>query len=139
MRASDFEFRYRFWFIAGIFWASFWMYFFDHHNAGQSLAAGMSRLDGWSLDSNFKLIMWCAAAVAALAAAMRVWATAYLRAEVMSDPKLRTERLVADGPYRHVRNPLYLGTDLLALAMTPLPSRLGAVVLVVGIFFLICA
>src|SRR2546430_1608841 len=53
----------------------------------------------------------------------------------MSDPKLRTERLVADGPYRHVRNPLYLGTDLLALAMTPLASRLGAVTLAAGIFF----
>src|SRR5438874_257510 len=134
MRASNFEFRYRFWFIAGIFWVGFWMYFFDHRNAGQALAGWMSAQDGRSLDFNFRLIMWIAAAVAALAAGIRLWATAYLRAEVMSDPQLRTERLVADGPYRHVRNPLYLGTNLIALAMTPLASRLGAVILVVGIF-----
>src|SRR2546421_11963457 len=103
MRATDFEFRYRFWFIAAIFWLSFWMYFFDHHNAGEALARCMSRHDGWSWERNFSLIMWAATALAVLAAAVRVWATAYLRAEVMSDPQLRTERLVADGADRPPR------------------------------------
>jgi hypothetical protein len=45
---------------------------------------------------------------------------------------VRTEGLVADGPYRHVRNPLYLGTQLLMIGMGLLTSRLGALVLIGG-------
>lgn len=45
--------------------------------------------------------------------ALRTWATAYLTGTVMRDPDLRTERLLIVGPYRHLRDPLYLGNILL--------------------------
>jgi hypothetical protein len=45
---------------------------------------------------------------------------------------LHTNRLVADGPYRHVRNPLYLGTLLLSVGLGFLANRIGFLILVVG-------
>src|SRR5712692_873879 len=103
MRATTFEFRQRFWIIAGVFAAGFACYWIDHVNAAQALAGG-----------HVRLVFGLGAGVAALAALIRTWAAAYLRTEVVKDSALHTDRLVADGPYRHVRNPLYLGTALLA-------------------------
>jgi|ERR1051326_164276 protein-S-isoprenylcysteine O-methyltransferase Ste14 len=131
MRATNFEFRNRFWFISGIFVVSFWLYALDHQNLTNVLSASLARWDGLSAGANINLVVWLGAAAALVCIAVRVWATAYLRADVMRDPSVRSERVVADGPYRRVRNPLYLGNILLALAMAPLASRLGAVVLVV--------
>jgi hypothetical protein len=69
------------------------------------------------------------------AAALRTWGTAYLNPEVMVDARLHTTRLVADGPYRYVRNPLYLGNVLLAIGFGLMASRVGFVVLVLGMLF----
>lgn len=132
MKASEVEFRYRFWFIGAIFAVGFWLYIVDRYNASQSLALPLSKVDGISADLNTRIIFWIAAALALLAALLRTWATAYLRAEVMVDTTVRTERLVADGPYRFVRNPLYLANILLACAMATMASRVGAVVIVLG-------
>jgi len=55
------------------------------------------------------------AVLTVLAALVRTWAAAYLRSEVIHDSKLHGEGLVADGPYRYVRNPLYLGSVLFAV------------------------
>jgi hypothetical protein len=42
-------------------------------------------------------------------------------------------RLVADGPYRYLRNPLYLGIILMAFGIALAASRSGFVVLVVAV------
>ena len=75
------------------------------------------------------------ALLAGLAAAVRTWAAAYLRSDVVHDTRLHTETLVADGPYRHVRNPLYLGTFLMSEGLGLLASRSGFVILAVGAAF----
>ena len=121
MRATTFEFRERFWIIAGVFFAGFACYWIDHVNAAHAIAGGHARL-----------VIGLGAVIATLAALLRTWATAYLRTDVVKDARLHTDRLVADGPYRHVRNPLYLGTALLAVAFAPLASRTGAVVMIAG-------
>jgi hypothetical protein len=64
----------------------------------------------------------------ALGGFIRAWAAAYLRAEVVQDPSVRTERLVADGPFRYTRNPLYLGLLIGVFGAGPLFSRTGWVV-----------
>jgi protein-S-isoprenylcysteine O-methyltransferase Ste14 len=73
-----------------------------------------------------------AALLLGAAAAIRTWAAAYLGSEVVHDLRLHTERLVADGPYRYVRNPLYLGSFLLSIGLGFLASRVGFFILVVG-------
>lgn len=63
--------------------------------------------------------------------ALRVWGTAYLGPTIMRGTTMRGERLIATGPYAYLRNPLYLGTWLMAVATSLLMPPDGAV------FFLI--
>jgi protein-S-isoprenylcysteine O-methyltransferase Ste14 len=129
MQATDFEFRHRFWLIAGVFAAGFFCYNLDHHNLALALARG-SRV-------GVHLVLGGGALIIALAAALRTWASAYLRIEVVKDTALHSDRLVADGPYRHLRNPLYVGTFLLALGFGLMASRLGFVVMTVGMAIIV--
>ena len=57
---------------------------------------------------------------------LRVWGTAYLGSGVMGDAQMHGERFVAAGPYRYVRNPLYLGAWLLSLGVSILMPPSGA-------------
>jgi hypothetical protein len=68
------------------------------------------------------------------AALLRSWAESYLHSSIVHDAAIHSDQLVAEGPHRYVRNPLYLGNDLLAIGLGVLTSRLGFVVMVVGMF-----
>jgi protein-S-isoprenylcysteine O-methyltransferase Ste14 len=70
---------------------------------------------------------------AAAGALLRVWGTAYLGAEVVKDSAMHGGAVVADGPYRLVRNPLYLGTWLFTLALILFMERGGSVFTLVAI------
>jgi protein-S-isoprenylcysteine O-methyltransferase Ste14 len=59
---------------------------------------------------------------------LRVWGSAYLGAGVMSDASLQGQTLIAAGPYRYLRNPLYLGAWLLSLGLSILMPLSGAAV-----------
>ena len=69
-----------------------------------------------------------------IAAFLRTWATAYLRTEVVHDASQHSEALVADGPYRYVRNPLYLANLPLIAGVGFMASRLGWFVMVAGMW-----
>jgi len=47
--------------------------------------------------------------------------------DVMSDEQMRGDAVVVDGPYRYVRNPLYLGAWFNLLALTLLMPPSGAI------------
>src|ERR1019366_1948549 len=133
LMASDLEFRHRFWIIAAIFWVGFSLYAIDHKNSGHILAQSLAHLRGATNSSlDHRLVFAAAALIAVLASTVRTWGTAYLRPEVMVSMRLQTSRLVADGPYRFVRNPLYLRNIMIAVAMGLMASRLGLAVLVIG-------
>jgi protein-S-isoprenylcysteine O-methyltransferase Ste14 len=129
MRASDFEFRNRFWIISALFFAAFGCYFFDRLTAAQLFA----RLIRDDTSSGVQLVFAIGALLALLAAWIRTWASAYLQSSVVKDGDIHTDRLVADGPYRHLRNPLYLGTLLLGISFGLIASTTGFFVLVVGL------
>jgi protein-S-isoprenylcysteine O-methyltransferase Ste14 len=120
-----------------IFWAGFSLYSFDHRNVIDAISHFANQHWGWSADAVSNALLAVMAACGVLAAAIRTWASAYLSASVVHDSRLHSELLVADGPYRHLRNPLYLGTLLIAIGFAFMASRLGAVVIVVGISLLI--
>jgi protein-S-isoprenylcysteine O-methyltransferase Ste14 len=132
MKATDFEFRNRFWIFGLIFGMGFWLYAVDRVNVVQYLI----NITVGENSPHADLLARCALAFAALlmllTALLRTWATAYLRSDVMQDNDLRAEKVVASGPYRHVRNPLYLGNILMACGMGLLASRMGFLLIVVG-------
>jgi hypothetical protein len=74
----------------------------------------------------------CRALFCIAAALVRTWGTAYLNPEVMVDMQMHSSRLVADGPYRYVRNPLYFGNILLAIGFGLMAGRIGFAILVLG-------
>jgi protein-S-isoprenylcysteine O-methyltransferase Ste14 len=61
-----------------------------------------------------------------LGAGLRVWGTAYLGSAVMRGGTMQGQQFVASGPYRYVRNPLYLGAWLLAVGVSILMPLSGA-------------
>jgi protein-S-isoprenylcysteine O-methyltransferase Ste14 len=82
---------------------------------------------GWiSLAAATLAVTLAALACLVAGAILRVWGTAYLGSGVMRDSALQGEGLVAAGPYRHLRNPLYLGAWLLALGASILMPLDGA-------------
>jgi len=137
MRATEFEFRHRFWFICLTYFLGFACYKLDPANVTDAflrwiVTNHIPRMNPLTVRYAFQAVFAFSAVLVAAGAWVRTWGGAYLRAEVVHDVKLRTERLVADGPYRHVRNPLYLGSMLLATGMALLASRTGCAVVILG-------
>jgi len=128
VKATEFEFRHRALLNLIHFWIAFQMYSIDRVN----VVAALIPVDAAHPVLLTRIIFGFGALLVALAAVIRTWAAAYLRSDVVHDSELHTERLVADGPYRHVRNPLYLGTFLMSLGLGFLASRLGFAILAVG-------
>ena len=85
----------------------------------------------FTASSQILLILGCIAAT--LGAALRVWGVAYLGASIVHSGSLHGSRVLADGPYRYVRNPLYLGTLLNVIALSLLMPPTGAIFAIVFI------
>jgi protein-S-isoprenylcysteine O-methyltransferase Ste14 len=132
MKATNREFTNRALLFGLIFALSFPLYFLDHQNSTAALASWLgSRLQR---DPNLvaRVLFAFAAVLLIVAALIRTWASAYLRAGVVYAVELKTESLVADGPYRQVRNPLYFANVLMVVAMGAMMSRTGFLVAVVA-------
>lgn len=132
MAAGDREYRFRVWVIATIFFVAFQMYQWDHVSAAAAVAGLMTRAGG-DVHAMETLVLSLGAAATLAAAALRTWAAAYMSSDVVHDPRVHDSRLVADGPYRHLRNPLYLGMILMACGVGLAASRSGCIVLVLAI------
>jgi protein-S-isoprenylcysteine O-methyltransferase Ste14 len=137
MRASTFEFKYRFWFIGLIYWTGFFLYRVDHVNFGVGLLRRLA--PGLDPDSArgvlwLRVIFFTGALLVFFAAMLRTWGTAYLRTEVVHDAGLHSEALVADGPFRYVRNPIYLANFPMAAGVGVMASLFGWIFLVVAMW-----
>lgn len=137
MRATLFEFEQRFWFMFAIFGLGFTASAID-----RTLMAGwLARLITPSVEAaspERQMAIRAVLVVGALAvfggAMLRTWAAACLQSAVVHDVGVHADRLVADGPYRHVRNPLYLANLPFTAGIGLLASRLGWVVLVLAMW-----
>ena len=133
MRATEFEFRYRFWIITALYAAGFYCYRIDPVNVAWALAVAITGTRGAAAEWDTHLILAGGALLVAAGALLRSWAAAYLRSAVVHDSNTHADRLVSDGPFRYVRNPLYLGMSLMALGIALALSRLGLVVVAGGV------
>jgi hypothetical protein len=64
----------------------------------------------------------------------RVWGTAYIGGSVVQSRNLHAQGIVASGPYRYLRNPLYFGVLLFAVAISILMPPAGAAFFLVASF-----
>lgn len=137
MRATNWEFEQRFWIFGLIFSIAFGLYVVDHTNSAVWLI--QKTVPGVNLDSPratliARILFLAGDAVVFLAALFRTWATAYLKTEVVHDQMQHADSVVADGPYRYTRNPLYFANIFIALGMGLMASRSGWIAMVIGMW-----
>jgi len=142
MKASAMEFRLRFWILCGIYLLGFmapWNWALHLDGAGPNahvwgrLAVALSRGGTMGLMTAFNVVLVAGTVLAFAGAALRTWGSAYLGVDVMRDESLRSDAVVAEGPYRRMRNPLYVGLWLHTLALALLMPVSGAVFAVVAV------
>jgi protein-S-isoprenylcysteine O-methyltransferase Ste14 len=139
MKATALEFRLRMWIIIGLVFLGFWAPW--AHGAGRQtllLWLPLSALHAFGMSSTISapLVVAAGALAAAVGAWLRIWGAASLGYQTVHDEAMHSS-LVAHGPYRYVRNPLYLGGWFMVLAASLLMPVSGAwpSVLLLTIFF----
>jgi protein-S-isoprenylcysteine O-methyltransferase Ste14 len=132
MKATNWEFKNRAVIFGLIISLGFLFYFVDPQNASAALANRLAPRLGINADALARILFALAAVVLIKAALLRTWASAYLHSDVVYAADIQTRALVADGPYRHVRNPLYFANLLMAIGMGAMASRVGFFVLLVA-------
>jgi len=137
MKATFFEFRFRVWIMFAIlalgFWSP-WIAWLEWLDLGGRetrtwgwLALELSRM-GLAMTSGFVLVNALLIASAGIALWMRIWGSACLGAITVQHAEMKAGQVMADGPYRFVRNPLYLGTFLTLGTIAVLMPVSGTVV-----------
>lgn len=88
---------------------------------------------GWLTTRHAYLVVTLVAiAFTFLGAWFRLWGTAYLGHAIMRDSRMHADHIMASGPYRYLRNPLYLGNWCTAVATSILMPPTGALFFVVA-------
>ena len=148
MKATLFEYRHRYILHAIIFTIGFsapWNYWLHLDPSGANahtwgmLAINLTQLGIVNIATAFNLLLSVAIACAFLGAFLRTWGSSYLGAGIVQSPTMHTAEsspapgIIEAGPYRHLRNPLYLGTILHTLALALLMPRSGAIFTLIAI------
>lgn len=132
MRATKLEFQVRMAVNAAIIILGFWAPWIDAWGFGKRISLlewlplEISRLGLFSFTVASHVIIVAAALIAAVGALSRVWGTAYLGPATVQNIEMKAGAVMADGPYRYVRNPLYLGLWFMVAAMAFLMPPTGA-------------
>lgn len=144
MKATAFEFRFRFLIHFVIILLGFtapWDRWLHLDSSGPNahvwgtLAAYLAMLKPGAVGiaTAFNVLLGVGIVCALAGAWLRTWGSAYLGANVVKAHTFQGNGVVAAGPYRWVRNPLYLGTVIHVLALALLMPPSGAVFTIVAI------
>ena len=133
MRGTAIEFRLRVVFMVAGIALGFWAPWVEVWGVGRRipllmwLALKLSRPGGMELATAIPIVIIAGALLAALGAALRIWGTAWLGTATVNHMEMKAGAVMADGPYRYMRNPLYLGSWCMFAAMSLLMPVTGAV------------
>ena len=139
MRATVWEYRLRFLLHAVIFVVGFWPFWepflgLTTKSTWLILSALFAR-QGWlGFQAATLVLLVFAILFTAAGAWLRLWGSAYVGASIVSSPSMHGAAMLADGPYRHTRNPLYLGTLLHTIGVALLMPPAGAVFAIAAIW-----
>jgi len=134
MQASRFEYKFRFAIHALIYILGFtapWLFIpaladvpgFSTRSTWLVVSSMLSR-QGWlTFSAATVVLLVIALALTALGAFLRIWGSAYVGSSIVKSSAMHGAAMLADGPYRRTRNPLYLGTLIhtfgIAILMPP--------------------
>jgi protein-S-isoprenylcysteine O-methyltransferase Ste14 len=138
MKATSFEFRFRLAIGALIYVLGFWAPWLRYGKAAGAVTTTWLELAGelahvTSLQTASIVVTVLALLCAFLGTWFRIWGTAYLGTQVVQSHAMQAQGVVAAGPYRRLRNPLYFGSFVFGLGVLILMPPSGAV------FFLIAS
>ena len=144
MRASSIMFRLRMWIQIVIVVIGFWSPWIGMFDLGRRistlewLALEISRSGLVRFTYATPLVIVAGALAAALGALFRVWGAAYLGYTTVHHAEMQAGGVMAAGPYRHVRNPLYIGGWFMMAAISLLMPPSGALftVVLVTVFYI---
>jgi protein-S-isoprenylcysteine O-methyltransferase Ste14 len=141
MRATALEFRLRMAINAAIIVLGIWAPWIPQDNrvrVMEWLPLELARTGLVAFSASVSLVLAIAGLLAALGAILRVWGAAYLGPAVVTHFDMQAASVTISGPYRYVRNPLYIGlwcmVAALALLMPPSGAALSLLLLA---FFLV--
>ncbi|MBV8629361.1 MAG: isoprenylcysteine carboxylmethyltransferase family protein [Silvibacterium sp.] len=141
MKATPFEFRFRLAIGALIYGIGFGLPWLIYSVGGPrvtttwlALSGALARTGALTMQSAVLGVTSLMIAFAIIGAAFRVWGTAYIGAGIMTSGRMHGDSVLAAGPYRHVRNPLYLGGFIFACSVAILMAPLGAFVFLTLLF-----
>ena len=143
MRSGSFVFRFRMVFMAVIIGLGFSAPWVELWGVGSRitllewLALEMSRLGLVSFSVATPAVIVSGALVAAVGAWLRIWGSAWLGHGVVINHNMQGAALMADGPFRYVRNPLYMGMYLWVAALCLMMPATGALFVLVAVPVLI--
>ncbi|MGA7342701.1 MAG: isoprenylcysteine carboxylmethyltransferase family protein [Terracidiphilus sp.] len=144
MRAGAIEFRLRMVIVAVIVALGWWAPWIEESDLGRRisllewLALETSRAGLLRFTYATPAVIVLGALLAALGAWLRVWGAAYLGFSIVQHGRMQAGAVMADGPYRYVRNPLYIGTwcMLAAMALTMPPTGALFAMTLATVFYL---
>ena len=141
MRATTLEYRLRFPLHALIFVLGFWPFWepwlgLTAKSTWLTLSAALARAGWLNFQTATIVLLVLGLIFAVLGAWFRVWGSAYVGASIVQSPSMHGETMLADGPFRRTRNPLYLGTLLHTIGIALLMPPAGAIFAIAAIWIL---
>ena len=144
MRLSTFEFRMRGIILTLIVVLGFWAPWIQSLDLGKRVsllewtALQLSRSGLLRFTIATPVVIVAGALLAAIGMVLRVAGAAYLGHGIVHSNRLQAPDLITGGPFRYVRNPLYIGSWCMIAAMSLLMPPTGAMValLVITLFYL---
>jgi protein-S-isoprenylcysteine O-methyltransferase Ste14 len=139
MGATRIEFRLRMAIMAILITLGYWAPWIKGWGIGtriplmMGLALVFSRSGLLSFSAAMRLVIVLAALIAAKGVVFRLWGSAYLGPATVLHHQMKAGALIAEGPYRYVRNPLYIGLWSMVAAMAFLMPTTGAIFILIAV------
>jgi protein-S-isoprenylcysteine O-methyltransferase Ste14 len=139
MKASPFLFRFRMVILVLTIAIGFWAPWVQLAGAGtrisllEWLALEISRLGLLRFTLATPAVIVCGSLIALLGAILRIWASAWLGHGIVIGREMQAGAVMADGPFRYVRNPLYLGLVCMIAAMALIMPASGALFVLISL------
>lgn len=138
MKSTPLDYRFRYIIHGLLYFCGFAFYWIPnaHESTWLVLTPQLERTGLFTFTSATIALLVAAIVLSTVGAFLRTWGAAYLGSNIVEARDMHGNSVLADGPFRRSRNPLYLGTFLHTFALALIMSPYGALftLLAIGLF-----